>query len=297
MINFIAKVMEDSGFKVYKNFKTSQRVIDIYAILPTTIGDFGVVVACKNYDKNFEVGVDVLRDMERVAESLKASKVAIIASSSFTNQATNYALRKNIKLVDRDDLVELAKKYQDKTETQSTLDVGKEEEVANEDYYDYSYDSDDMDYLMRKQDEKEFIYNSSNSLHAYDNSHRSHGLLSKFEGHNMSQQRASLAPVNSYYYDSKPKMNFNIGETLSRLLANPIAVILLVVIVSYALSYLLGNVLKAGGGIGGLVEMLVALVMSYGLTYFFSERNRYFIIRGTVIFFVSLIILIILIFV
>lgn len=297
MINFIAKVMEDSGFKVYKNFKTSQRVIDIYAILPTTIGDFGVVVACKNYDKNFEVGVDVLRDMERVAESLKASKVAIIASSSFTNQATNYALRKNIKLVDRDDLVELAKKYQDKTETQSTLDVGKEEEVVNEDYYDYSYDSDDMGYLMRKQDEKEFIYNSSNSLHAYDNSHRSHGLLSKFEGHNRSQQRSSLAPVNSYYYDSKPKMSFNIGETLSRLLANPIAVILLVVIVSYALSYLLGNVLKAGGGIGGLVEMLVALVMSYGLTYFFSERNRYFIIRGTVIFFVSLIILIILIFV
>ena len=251
----------------------------------------------KNYDKNFEVGVDVLRDMERVAESLKASKVAIIASSSFTNQATNYALRKNIKLVDRDDLVELAKKYQDKTENQSTLDVEKEEEVVNEDYYDYSYDSDDMDYLMRKQDEKEFIYNSSNSLHAYDNSHRSHGLLSKFEGHNRSQQRASLAPVNSYYYDSKPKMSFNIGETLSRLLANPIAVILLVVIVSYALSYLLGSVLKAGGGIGGLVEMLVALVMSYGLTYFFSERNRYFIIRGTVIFFISLIILIILIFI
>ena len=234
MINFIAKVMEDSGFKVYKNFKTSQRVIDIYAILPTTIGDFGVVVACKNYDKNFEVGVDVLREMESVAESLKASKVAIIASSSFTNQATNYALRKNIKLVDRDDLVELAKKYQDKTETQSTLDVEKEEEAVNEDYYDYSYDSDDMDYLMRKQDEKEFIYNNSNSLYPHDNSHHSHRLLSKFGGHNESQQRASLAPVNSYYYDSKPRMNFNIGETVSKILANPIAVILLVVIVSYA---------------------------------------------------------------
>ena len=39
LINFIAKVMEESGFKVYKNFKTSQRVIDIYAILPTTLGD------------------------------------------------------------------------------------------------------------------------------------------------------------------------------------------------------------------------------------------------------------------
>ena len=47
--------MEDSGFKIYKNFRTSQKVVDIYAILPTTIGDFGVVVACKNYDKRWKM--------------------------------------------------------------------------------------------------------------------------------------------------------------------------------------------------------------------------------------------------
>ena len=113
--------MEDSGFKVYKNFKTSQKVIYIYAVLPTTIGDFGVVMACNNYDKEFEVGIDILREMEDVAESLKASKVAIVTSAYFNNQATNYALRKNIKLVDRDNLVELAKKYQDNSQ-QTTLD-------------------------------------------------------------------------------------------------------------------------------------------------------------------------------
>ena len=76
--------MEDSGFKVYKNFKTSQKVIDIYAILPTTLGDFGVVVACKNYDKDFEIGVDVLREMEEVQQSIKASKVTIVSSSYFS---------------------------------------------------------------------------------------------------------------------------------------------------------------------------------------------------------------------
>ena len=120
LINFIAKVMEDSGFRVYKNFKTSQRVIDIYAVLPTTIGDFGVVVACENFDKDYEVGVDILKDMEEAAISLKASKVTVVASSYFSNQASNYALRKNIKLVDRENLVELAKKYQDNT-SQTTL--------------------------------------------------------------------------------------------------------------------------------------------------------------------------------
>ena len=55
LINFIAKVMEDSGFKIYKNFKTSRKTIDIYAVLPTSMGDFGVVVACKNYDRTFEM--------------------------------------------------------------------------------------------------------------------------------------------------------------------------------------------------------------------------------------------------
>lgn len=121
LINFIAKVMEDSGFKVYKNFKTSQKVIDIYAILPTTIGDFGVVVACKNYDKDFQIGVDVLKEMEDVQQTIKASKVTIVSSSYFSEQAKNYALRKNIKLVDRDNLLELARKYQDRT-SQTTLD-------------------------------------------------------------------------------------------------------------------------------------------------------------------------------
>ena len=96
LINFIAKVMEDSGFKVYKNFKTSQKVIDIYAILPTTIGDFGVVVACKNYEKDFQIGVDVLKEMEEVQQTIKASKVTIVSSSYFSEQAKNYALRKNI---------------------------------------------------------------------------------------------------------------------------------------------------------------------------------------------------------
>lgn len=116
MINFIAKVLEDSGFKVYKNFKTSQRVIDIYAVLPTTIGDFGVVMACNNYDKELQVGINILKEMEDAANSLKASKVAIVTSSYFDNQATNYALRKNIKLVDRDNLLELAKKYQNNSQ-------------------------------------------------------------------------------------------------------------------------------------------------------------------------------------
>lgn len=51
LVDFIAKVMEDSGFKVYKDFRTSQHIVDIYGILPTALGDIGVVVACKNYDE------------------------------------------------------------------------------------------------------------------------------------------------------------------------------------------------------------------------------------------------------
>jgi hypothetical protein len=299
LINFIAKVLEDSGFKVYKNFKTSQRVIDIYAILPTTIGDFGVVMACNNYDKEFEVGIDLLKEMESAAESLKASKAAVVTSAYFDNQATNYALRKNIKLVDRDNLTELAKRYQDNSQ-QTTLDSNDystgDVSYIEDEYPEYTYDADDMDYIMRRRDENPVVY--KNTLYPEVEQYNSSNSRFSFLNRNQRNGAKSLYPTNyqadlyNYNY-SKPSW----FDRLQPFLSNPIITIALVVIISYILSFLFGNVLKIDYGISGLIEMLVALALSYGLTFAFVDRTRFFITRGTVIFFISLIILIILIFV
>lgn len=300
LINFIAKVLEDSGFKVYKNFKTSQRVIDIYAVLPTTIGDFGVVMACNNYDKEFEVGIDLLKEMEDAGNSLKASKVAVVTSAYFNNQATNYALRKNIKLVDRDNLLELAKKYQDNSQ-QTTLDSNDystgDVDYIEEEYPEYTYDAADMEYLMRRRDENPVVY--KNTLYPQTeeyNSRSNNFLTSLFNRISNKQQSNGLYPANNLYnynYYSKPSL----FDRLQPILSNAFVTIALVVIVSYLLSFIFGNILKIDYGISGLIEMVVAILLSYGLTFVFADRSRFFITRGTVIFFISLIILIILIFV
>ena len=242
MINFIAKVLEDSGFKVYKNFKTSQRVIDIYAVLPTTIGDFGVVMACNNYDKEFEVGIDVLKEMEDAAESLKASKVAVVTSAYFNSQATNYALRKNIKLVDRDKLTELAKRYQDNSQ-QTTLDSNYstgDVSYVEEDYPEYTYDASDMEYIMRRRDENPVVYKNTlyPQVEKYNSKKSPFSFLDKYRN----RQRNSSYPADLYGY------NYSSGPTwfdrLQPILSNPFVTIALVVIISYLLSYLFGNVLK-----------------------------------------------------
>lgn len=296
LINFIAKVLEDSGFKVYKNFKTSQRVIDIYAVLPTTIGDFGVVMACNNYDKELQVGINILREMEDAATSLKASKVAVVTSAYFDNQATNYALRKNIKLVDRDNLLELAKKYQNNSQ-QTTLDSNDysagDVDYIEEEYPEYTYDASDMEYIMSRRDSNPVIYKNTLYPQVEDYNSRS-SRFSLFNRRNKPQTR-SLYPTNLYNYGyyNRPSL----FDRLQPFLSNPFVTIALVVIISYALSYLFGNILKIDYGISGLIEMVVALLLSYGLTFTFVDRSRFFITRGTVIFFISLIILIILVFV
>lgn len=290
--------MEDSGFKVYKNFKTSQKVIDIYAILPTTIGDFGVVVACKNYDKDFKIGVDVLREMEEVQQSIKASKVTIVSSSYFSDQAKNYALRKNIKLVDRDNLLELAKRYQDRT-SQTTLDNtpydGGASQYIEEEYPEYTYDASDMEYLMSRRDSNPAVY--KNTLYRQIDEDRQSGFSSILNRGGSKSNRGSLSSgvTNLYNYESR-KNAFGEGSLLNKLIKNPIVLIILVVAVSYIISYVAGNLLKVDAGISGLVEMVVALLLSYGLSLY-TDRNRDFIVKGTFIFFISLIILIILIFV
>ena len=296
LINFIAKVLEDSGFKVYKNFKTSQRVIDIYAVLPTTIGDFGVVMACNNYDKEFEVGIDLLKEMEDAANSLKASKVAVVTSAYFNNQATNYALRKNIKLVDRDNLLELAKKYQDNSQ-QTTLDSNDystgDVDYITEEYPEYTYDASDMEYIMRRRDENP-IYR--NSLYPQVEESRSSNNFLTSILNRRKQTNNGLYPTNLYNRDynySQPPL----FDRLQPILSNAFVTIALVVIVSYLLAFLFGNVLKIDYGVSGLIEMVVAFILSYGLTFVFADRSRFFITRGTVIFFISLIILIILIFI
>ncbi|HHW05673.1 MAG TPA: restriction endonuclease [Methanothermobacter sp.] len=111
LVNFMARIMEESGFKVYKDFRTSKYLVDIYGTLPTAIGDISVVVACKNYDEKWKVGLDVLKEMEMVAKNLKASKIVIVTTSDYTKQAINYAARKNIKLIDRQGIISLAENF------------------------------------------------------------------------------------------------------------------------------------------------------------------------------------------
>ena len=298
LINFIAKVMEDSGFKVYKNFKTSQKVIDIYAILPTTIGDFGVVVACKNYDKDFKIGVDVLKEMEEVQESLKASKTTIVSSSYFSEQAKNYALRKNIKLVDRDNLLELAKRYQDRT-SQTTLDNtpydGGASAYIDEEYPEYTYDASDMEYLMRRREQNPTVY--QNTLYRQIDEDRGFNLSSLLNrGNSRRNGNLSKSSTTTLYNYNTRGSKFGRDSLLFKIAQNPILLIILVVIVSYILSFIAGNLLRMDAGITGLIELVVALGLSYGLSLY-ADRNSDFIVKGTFVFFISLIILIILIFV
>ena len=289
--------MEDSGFKVYKNFKTSQKVIDIYAILPTTLGDFGVVVACKNYEKTFQIGVDVLKEMEDVQASIKASKVTIVASCYFSEQARNYALRKNIKLVDRDGLLELAKRYQDKT-NQTTLDNtpydGGAGQYIEDEYPEYTYDASDMEYIMQRRDANPTVY--KNTLYRQtDEPHHINprGLLNRIP---RPPARDPYAQTNLYNYDTRANAGILSNQILATLIRNPIVLIIVVVVLSYLISFIAGSLLKMDSGMTGLIEMIVALLLSYGLSLY-TDRNTDFIVKGTFIFFISLIILILLIFV
>ncbi len=289
--------MEDSGFKVYKNFKTSQKVIDIYALLPTTIGDFGVVVACKNYDKTFQIGVDVLKEMEDVQASIKASKVTIVASCYFSEQARNYALRKNIKLVDRDGLLELAKKYQDRTR-QTTLDNtsydGGAGQYIEEEYPEYNYDASDMEYIMQRRDANPAVYKNTLYRQVDEPQHMNPRSLLNRVYH--PPARDPYAQTNLYNYDTRPRGGILSNPLVATLLRNPVVLIILVVIFSYLISFIAGSLLKMDSGMTGLIEMIVALLLSYGLSLY-TDRNTDFIVKGTFIFFVSLIILILLIFI
>ena len=169
----------------------------------------------------------------------------------------------------------------------STGDV----EYIEDEYPEYAYDASDMEYIMNRRDSNPGIY--KNTLYPQIEEYNSNSSrFSIFNRINKRNKDKGLYPTDLYNYQ-KPSL----FDRLQPFLSNPFITVFLVVVISYLLSYFFGNILKIDYGISGLIEMVVALILSYGLTFMFVDRSRLFVTRGTVIFFISLIILIILVFI
>lgn len=389
LVNFIAKVLEESGFKVYKNFKTSSQVVDIYAVLPTSMGDFGVVVGCKNYDKQWEVGIDVLKEMEMIGKTLKASKVTIVTSSSFSAQAIKYGTQRNIKLVDRKNLIALAKKFAEKEKNKKNIKNRRIDENIDQadipiERYDKITELDDFksgssSYYDQFKNLNEFNAGSNpyNSLEDYEadknyyesavgyspnenygssnqNNYKTSTDYDNYEDNFYHEEFLNSNIYNSGYYSSeienssnpsrlgkinqsakKSRFNFrknnsknnfnnksrnkgnktkaiknvvnakNISKTshtifnkLEPLLHHTISQILIVILASYILSFLLGAIAKIPTGFLGIIELVIALLLSYGMAFYSAENKRdgtNILIKGSLVFFISLICLMVLI--
>lgn len=246
LIDFVAKVMEESGFKVYKNFQTSRHIIDIYGVLPSILGEVGVVVAVKNYDERWEVGLDVLKEMEMVAKTLKASKIVVVSTSYFTDNAVNYAAHRNIKLIDKDGIVNMAKKF-------SKRDF--EDEERDEDV---EVTSEDDDYVPKK---------SSSGVSFFSGSKRS---LSR-----SGRPKSARSPI---------------GPTLRKILSNTIVLIVIVLLISLLIKYLVSLGGDEYNSLIGVLTILSSALLSYGLVLFFERDIIAMLIKGTTVFFVTLII-------
>lgn len=249
LVRFVAKVMEESGFKVYKNFKTSRHIIDIYGVLPTVLGDMGVVVACKNYDEHWEVGLDVLKEMEMVGKTLKASKVVVITTSFFTNSAVNYAGRRNIKLIDNEGLIAIAKKFSKKEDIYNT-EVSDEEEEPNRSYVPTT---------------------TSRGPAIFSGGKRS---LTKGGARRNIGSNLNLSGILPGFKD---------------LLSNTIALIIIVLLLSSLITYIIG-LFNKNTALIGVAKILSSAILAYGLVFAAERDVNVTLTKGTIVFFISMII-------
>ncbi len=260
LVDFVAKIMEKSGFKVHKYFKTSKHLVDIYGVLPTVLGDIGVVVACKNYEERWKVGLDVLKEMEMVAKTLQASKVVVVTTSTFSDNALSYANGRNINLIDKDELINIAKKFSKKNVNVDSYEL-MDEDGNNENKETYVDPCDD------------------------DDSSFGSGFLSRGKRSSLSGKKRNIV--------SDSNMSSNLQNWSKTILGNPIALIIIVLAVSTLVTYLI-NPNKA---LLGTLRIFIAAVLSYGIVMAVERDLTATLIRGSTVFFVTLIIYIALIFI
>lgn len=269
LVNFIATIMEDSGFKISKNYKVSNQIIDIYGVLDTSVGEVGVVVACKNYEEPWKIGLDVLKDMEIAARTTHASKIIIFTTSSYTHSAAVYAQKRNIKLVDRKGLIKIAKNYAQKRTIVT-------EPGVDDDYDDYEYY------------EPENIKPASLNPHtggsgSHNPFHRSHNNYYQSSYSNRSRNYLSNGSRNI-----RRGVSFNIGGLLDFFSNHSVVYMILLIVIASAISYLL-NVITAGP-YTGIGKIATSFIICFGGLLVIDRNLSDVLFKGFILFFISIII-------
>lgn len=283
LIKFIATIMEESGFKTTTNYAVDDQIIDIYATLDTGVGEVGVVVACKNYEDPWTVGLDVLKDMEKVAKSVNASKIIVFTTSSFTHGAAVYAQKRNIKLVDKKGLMKIAQNYSKKQTVVSEPAVDEDDF----DYDDYYYESSSRPASLSP--------NRGTNSHAILSSRfgrsrlNSNGSSNQYRSSLYNQQRGYLSNTTTRSIDIRDKLPaINVDATLAFFKEHQIVYLILLVIIASLIALLFNRI--TSGPYTGLGKIVTSAIVCYGGLLLIERNLSDLLFKGSIIFFISIII-------
>ncbi len=281
LIKFIATIMEESGFKTTTNYPVDNQVIDIYATLETSVGELGVVVACKNYEEPWTVGLDVLKDMESAAKAVNASKILIFTTSRFTHGAAVYAQKRNIKLVDKKGLMKIAQNYSKKQRVVSEPAVDEDEF----DYDDYYYESSSRPASLNP--------NRGNNSHAifsgrFSRSGRNNSSLNQYQSQSYSQPRSYLNNTTRSINVRDKLPAVDVDKSLLFFKNHLIAYLILLVIIAAVISLIFNRITT--GRYTGLGKIAASAIVCYGGMLLVERNLSELLFKGSIIFFISIII-------
>ncbi|MBR0471602.1 MAG: restriction endonuclease [Methanosphaera sp.] len=281
LIKFIATIMEDSGFNTQTNYQVENQVIDIYGTLETSVGQVGVVVACKNYEEPWKVGLDVLKEMEKAAKAVKASKIIVFSTNTFSHGAAVYAQKRNIKLVDKKGLMKIAQNYSQKQRVVS-------EPVVDEDDFDYD------DYYYETSSRPASLNpNRGTNSHAIFSGRlsRNHdnGSVNQLQSTLYNQPRSYLSSTTSRTPDLRSKIPaININGMLEFFSEHTIIYLLVLLIIASLVSFILNRV--TSGPFTGVGKIAASAIICYGGLLLVDRDISNVIFQGSIILFVSIII-------
>lgn len=273
LVNFVATIMEESGFEVMTNYAVADYVIDIYGILNTPSGEVGVVVACKNYEEPWTIGIDVLKEMEAAARLVNASKIIIFTTSRYNHGAAVYAQRRNIKLVDRKGLLKIAKNYSNKRS------------IVTEDEYEEEHEIEIEPVNSRPARLNPRSNRSTNNAHTIFSTplnRLGNRTTNNYRSNVPTTSRRSLSTRN---ISSPVNFNMDLNTVFKFFNSHSYIYLLLLIILCTLITYVL-NVITVGP-YTGVGKILSCIIICYGGVTLINKDLSDIMFKGSVLFFIS----------
>ncbi len=298
LVGFVTGMVRSSNFGICGGFGASRGIVSVCTVLPAAVNSFNIIMTYGGCSGSFGVKISILERVRRIRRDVGTSGIAVISSSCFSSRTGGCTLHGGVGLMSESGLLRLTGECRSEASRAALSGApcsNKTSRCVRRRCPRCACSTSSVRCLVDEESDGPTICGGA-LCERVSRSERSKfssvlGENNSGSGHNdLSDNMAGLCGCRS------EGGTFNRNSLLGGLVGGPVILVVLIMTISCVVSCITKGLLGMSTKVDKLMRVIITLLLSCNLSLCASEGES-FVIGKAFVFFVSLVVLVVLVFI